>query len=352
MKDWQEACVRLDSSLGDVMRQIDTNSLQIALVVDGDGRLAGTITDGDIRRAILKGVSLDGSAVAVMNPAPTTAPADAGRDVVVSLMRSRHLRHIPVVDAEGQLIGLQVLEELLSAPERDNPVVVMAGGLGTRLMPLTANKPKPMLSVGDKPILEHILTSLIEQGYRRFFFAINYLGEMVEAHFGDGARWGVSISYLRERQRMGTAGALSLLPERPTCPFLVMNGDVLTKLNFNSLMEAHEAKRASVTVAVRSYEHQIPFGVARIDDDRLITIEEKPVLRHFVSAGIYVVDPSILDRVDPDRYLDMPELLSGLVGDGDSVRVFPVTEYWLDVGRPDDMQRAIGEYAARQGQSL
>lgn len=347
MKQWDQALVRAGDSIRNVMRQIDANSLQIALVIDDDGRLVGTVTDGDIRRGILRGIGLEDPIDGVMNREPTTVRQGEDGAALLTLMRTSKLRHMPVVDEAGCLVGLETLEDLMSAPERDNAVVIMAGGLGTRLMPLTANKPKPMLLIGDRPILEHALIGLAEQGYRQFYFAINYLGEMVEDHFGDGSRWGVSINYLRERQRMGTAGALSLLPERPTKPFLVMNGDILTKLDFNKLMQAHEMCGAATTVCVRHYDYQVPFGVTCIDEDRLVTIEEKPVMRHFINAGIYVVEPEALDHVPMNAFFDMPQLLNALINDQRQVHVFPITEYWLDVGRHDDMQRAIGDFEER-----
>jgi dTDP-glucose pyrophosphorylase len=343
MKDWRKALVRAGESVREVMRRIDAASLQIALVVDGEDRLVGTVTDGDIRRGILRGSGLDDPIDRVMNRKPTTVSHAEDPTVILALMRTTRLRHVPVVE-EGRVVGLETLEDLLSAPERDNAVVLMAGGRGTRLLPLTETTPKPMLPIGGRPILEHALVGLAEQGFRRFFVAINYLGEMVEDHFGDGSRWGVSIDYLRETKPMGTAGALSLMPEAPDKPFLVMNGDILTKLNFNQLMEAHSAGGASATVCVRSYDYQVPFGVTRIEEDRLIGIEEKPTLRHFVNAGIYVVEPQTLEHVPSDRFFDMPQLLDTLLRHERPVQVFPITEYWLDVGRHDELQRAIGEY--------
>lgn len=344
MKNWTKAVVLADSTVRDAMRQIDATSLQIALVVDQSGRLAGTVTDGDVRRGILRGIGLDDPIGEVMNRHPMTVPQGSDASALVTRMRALKLRHMPVVNERGELVGLETLEDLTTAPERRNPVVIMAGGLGTRLLPLTANCPKPMLPIGDRPILEHTLTALAEQGFREFHFAINYLGDMVEDHFGDGSRWGVTINYLRERQRMGTAGALSLLPSRPETPFLIMNGDVLTKLNFNQLLDMHEANGATTTMCVRQYEYQVPFGVAQISEDRLVMIEEKPIMRHFVSAGIYVVQPNVLDHIPVDCFFDMPQLLNKLLGHHEAVHVYPITEYWLDVGRHDDMQRAIADY--------
>lgn len=346
MKDWRKALVRSGASIREVMSQIDQASVQIALVVDDAGHLIGAATDGDIRRGILAGRGLDDAVDSLMNRAPTTVQAGEDRDTMLGLMRAVQLRHVPVLDG-ATLVGLETLEELLLPQARDNVVVLMAGGRGLRLLPLTETMPKPMLPVGGRPILEHALIGLAEQGFRRFHFAVNYLGEKIEEHFQDGSRWGVSISYLREEQALGTAGALSLLPERPDKPFLVMNGDILTRLNFIQLMEAHEAGGCRATMCVRHWDYQIPFGVTRIEDDRLAGIEEKPTARHFINAGIYVVDPDFLDDVPPGQYLDMPQLLNRLLERREGVRVFPITEYWLDVGRHDDMQRALGEFGGR-----
>ncbi len=344
MKEWKQTIARADTALREVLARIDASSMQITLVVDTDGRLEGTITDGDIRRAFLKGLDLDAPAASVMNRTPITMTSGDDEMRLLALMRNKRIRQIPIIDMERRVVGLQTFDDLTTAPVRDNIVVLMAGGLGTRLLPLTANKPKPMLQIAGRPILEHALVGLADQGYRTFYFAINYLGDLVEDYFGDGSRWGVSISYLREEQRMGTAGALSLLPVRPTSPFVLMNGDILTKLNFNHLMKAHEKRGANITVCVRNYDYQVPFGVTRIEGDKLMAIDEKPTMRHFVNAGIYVVNPDMLNHIPADCYFDMPQLLSAQIENDSNVHVFPITEYWLDVGRPEELKRAISDF--------
>ncbi len=344
MKNWRKALVRTGESLREVMRQIDAASLQIALVVDDADHLVGTVTDGDIRRGILRGGRLDEPIDRVMNSKPATVTHFEDLTAILTLMRNTRLRHVPVVEG-GRVVGLEALDDLLSAPERDNAVVLMAGGRGSRLLPLTETMPKPMLHIGGRPILEHAVVGLAEQGFRRFYIAINYLGELVEEYLGNGSRWGVSIEYLRETKPMGTAGALSLMPEAPDKPFLVMNGDILTKLNFNHLMDAHLASGATATVCVRNYDYQVPFGVTRFEDDRLVAIEEKPTMRHFVNAGIYVAEPEALEHVPANLFFDMPQLLDALMRKARPVQVFPITEYWLDIGRHDELQRARREYA-------
>lgn len=339
---WRVTIIAPDATVQEAIQSLDRSGLQIAMVVRDDGVLLGTVTDGDIRRGFLRGKTSDAPMASVMNCQPTTINFGEDRTAILALMRARKLHQLPVIH-HGKVVGLETLDELVTASKRDNDVVIMAGGLGKRLMPLTANLPKPMLPVAGRPILEHVLVGLAEQGFQRFHLAINYLGEIVENHFGDGSRWGVSISYLRETEPLGTAGALSLLEDRPDKPFLVMNGDILTKLNFVQLMDAHEGSGCRATMCVRHYDHQIPFGVTAIEGDRLVAIEEKPVMRHFVSAGIYVIEPDALDHVPRDQFLDMPALL-GTLAEARGVQVFPITEYWLDVGRHDDMQRAIGDF--------
>jgi dTDP-glucose pyrophosphorylase len=344
VKGWRDAVVTPDMTVRDTMRRIDASSAHIALVVDATGRLVGTVTDGDIRRALLRGASLEVKAVEVMNATPTRAHVSQERESILALMKTRGLHHIPIVDEAGNIVGLEVYDELLTTPKRDNIVVLMAGGLGSRMRPLTNGCPKPLLRLGDRPILEHIVESFVGHGFCRFYIAVNYLGEMIEAHFGDGSRWGADIRYIREPKPLGTAGALSLLPERPAQPVLVMNGDLLTKVNFNHLIEFHETHAVSATMCVRNYEYQIPYGVVAVDDHRLVAIEEKPHQRCFVSAGIYVLSPDAIDTLDPESYLDMPSLFENLIRAGRPTAAFPVGEYWLDIGRIEDFERANGEF--------
>jgi dTDP-glucose pyrophosphorylase len=339
MSLWRNALTKPGDTVRETIRRIDGSSTQIALVVDADGRLLGTITDGDIRRGLLKGVSLDDPASAIMNASPTCARPDESREVILARMKAKSLHQIPVVDTERRVVGLEVLDELLAA-RRDNWVVLMAGGRGTRLRPLTDETPKPLLRVGAKPILETILGSFIEQGFSRFFLAVNYRADMVRSHFGDGSRWGVEIGYLSEQSPLGTAGALSLLPSRPASPLLVMNADLLTRVGFGHMLDFHRAQGAVATMGVREYDFQVPFGVVKIKGQSILSIEEKPTHRFFVNAGIYVLSPETLDLVPQGRHFDMPELFEALIAKGRETAVFPVREYWIDIGRMDDFEKA------------
>ncbi len=319
--------------------------MQIALVVDGDNHLLGTVTDGDVRRGILRGVALNETVDKIMNPNPSVCREDDAREAILTRMEIRNLRHMPVVDKAGRVVRLETHDELLAPKERDNLVVLMAGGLGVRLRPLTENCPKPMLKIGGRPILETILLNFIEYGFRRFYLSVNYMSEAITEYFGDGSRWGVDIRYLRESQKLGTAGALSLLPERPNSPILVMNGDLLTKVNFTQLVDFHGAHRSKATMCVREYDFQVPYGVVKMDHHSITAIEEKPVQTFFVNAGIYMLEPEILDMIPKSDFFDMPTLFDRLIADRSKTIAFPVREYWLDIGHVEDFERANLEHS-------
>lgn len=345
MMDWRSALVSPDASIRETIARIDAGSMQIALVVDIQNHLLGTITDGDVRRAILRGVSLDDRADKAMNPTPIIARRNEPRESIMATMRHRYLHQIPMLDDDGCVVGVEVLDNMLLAEPKDNLAIIMAGGLGTRLQPLTDETPKPMLRVGGKPILETTIESLVDHGFRRFFVSVNYKSEIIKNYFGTGENWGVSIQYLEESKKLGTAGALSLLPLQPGRPFVVMNGDVLTKVNFQHLLDFHVAQGAPATMCVREYDIQIPYGVVSLNHQRIAAIDEKPMHRFFVNAGIYVLEPEALQLVPADQYFDMPGLFERYLKEGRPPAAFPIREYWLDIGRLDDFERARGEYA-------
>ena len=344
MTRWKEVLVSTQTSLRDAAQILDANALQIVLVVDEEKRLLGTVTDGDIRRGILKGMALTEPVQSIMNPNPSVARANESPKSVLAEMKRKTLHHMPLVDEQGRVVGLDTLDELINPQIRENRVVLMAGGLGSRLRPLTDDCPKPMLKVGNKPLLETILENFIEYGFCRFYISVNYMSEVVKSYFGDGSRWGVAISYLEEDQRLGTAGALSLLPERPSEPLLVMNGDLLTKVNFSQLLDFHASHLAMGTMCVREYDFQVPYGVVKIENHRITGIDEKPVQRFFVNAGIYVLQPEALDIISPNTFFDMPSLFEKFIEQRNETAVFPIREYWLDIGHMADYERANGEY--------
>lgn len=347
VKQWMNSILGCDGTIADSIRIIEEGGAQICLVLDGDSRLMGTVTDGDVRRAILRGLTLDRPVAEVMNHRPRAVGPDEGRDRIHSLMAASLLRQVPIVDSDGRVVGLVTANDFLqpAGTARANAVVLMAGGLGNRLRPLTENTPKPLLKVGAKPLLETILETFIGFDFRKFYISVNYKAEMVKAHFGDGSAWNCQIEYLEESERLGTAGPLGLIPEAPTAPLIVMNGDLLTKVNFASLLEFHREHRSAATMCVREYDFQVPYGVVNIEDHRITSIVEKPVHTFFVNAGIYVLDPAALALIPPGKYFDMIDLFDSILKRGDETAVFPIREYWMDIGRIDDFERANGEFA-------
>lgn len=341
---WKSIIVAPDTPAEEALHVLDAGGLRIALVADSEGFLKGVITDGDIRRALLRRADFTAPVSVIMNPTPTVAWLGTPRNALKSLMEQRSMLHIPLVDDSGRLAGLETLANLMQAGRRDNWVFLMAGGLGSRLKPLTDDCPKPLLPVGGKPILESILESFIAAGFYRFYISVHYLAERIKAHFGDGSRWGITLHYVEEETPLGTGGALALLPDIGGKPVVMMNGDVLTRLDFNALLDFHEAQNAALTLCVREYEMRVPFGVVAGSDTVVSGIEEKPFHRFFVNAGVYVVSPPVVAGTRPPHRLDMPDLVNELLAAKEKVSMFPVHEYWLDVGRPDDFSRAQTEY--------
>ena len=324
----------------DAWRVIDKGGAQIALVVDEHQRLVGTLTDGDIRRGLLYGETLESSTERLMNRNFRSVRCSVDQGLVLEMMRREVLRQIPVLDQDGRLVELLLLQELLNPQQLSNAVVIMAGGKGTRLRPHTEHCPKPMLPVGDKPMLEILLEQCIASGFRTFYFSVNYLKEQIIEYFSDGLRWGVSINYLVENEPLGTAGSLQLLPDSVNEPFLVLNGDVLTRLDPSQLLNFHIEHQAQATLCVRAHELTVPFGVVQTKGVELAGFEEKPTYRNQVNAGVYVIDPQLLPLLPPHQFTDMPSLLLDAQDAGHRVTVCPIHEYWLDVGRPEALKEA------------
>lgn len=343
--DIAKLCVTPEATLRDVIAVIDRGELQIALVVDENMRLLGTITDGDVRRSLLRGRDLTALAREIMTADAMTVNPDLTLNEDSWLLHKRLVRRIPMIDASNVLVGLALPQDEVTPQGIPNQVVLMAGGLGTRLGVLTEHTPKPLLKVGSKPILETILESFVEQGFKHFNISVNYKAQMIEDYFGDGSSWGAEIRYIRETERLGTAGALSLLEEPPTGPVFVMNGDLLTKVNYRQMLEFHRVHRQKASVAVRRYDIQVPFGVVEMRGSSIAGIVEKPLYNHFVSAGIYLLDADCLPLIPYNTFYDMPELLQAMLGRGWRVGSFPVHEYWLDIGRLDDFEAANLAYA-------
>jgi len=350
MRTELDACsIGTEASLRDAINAIDRGGVRIALMVDGEGCLVGTLTDGDIRRCLLRGMDLASPASGVVQRQFQAARGAKVRAEAMALLRRHSIDQLPVIDGGGRLLGLYLLDDLLDQPAAGlpNPVVLMAGGRGTRLRPLTDHCPKPMLRVVGKPILESILEQCIASGLQEFYLAVNHLKEQIRDHFGDGSRWGVRIQYIEETTPLGTAGALQLLPgeARRGSPLLVMNGDVLTRLNLAQLLEFHTSHGAAATLGVRSHDVVIPFGVVEAEGVDLVGFREKPVLRHQVNAGIYAIEPSLLSLIPADQSMDMPTLLLAAREAGKRVAVCPIHEYWCDIGRPETLKQADEDWA-------
>jgi dTDP-glucose pyrophosphorylase len=344
MVELEDVLLPPETTIHRALEQLVRNMRQIVLVVDEERRLLGTVTDGDIRRGLLKRIDLDEPISRIMNRAPAKAGPDTNRDTRLRIMEENEYRHLPIVDEDGRVVALEVLSELLKQDRLENPVVILAGGKGRRLMPLTQDLPKPMLPVGGRPMLETIIEGFARQRFHRFFLSVNYKSEIIEDHFGDGSSLGVSITYLREDQPLGTAGPLSALPDRPDNPIFVMNGDLLTSIDFKQLLTFHQDQKSDATMCVREYDFEVPFGVAEIDGTRLTGISEKPVQRFFVNAGIYLLNPSVLSMVPKNEPFDMPELFKRVLARGMNAAAFPLREYWMDIGRISDFEQAQRDF--------
>jgi dTDP-glucose pyrophosphorylase/predicted transcriptional regulator len=341
MQSLNDILIGPQASILDAMQTIEKGSSQIVLVVDELEHLVGTVTDGDIRRGILRGRTLQDPVSTVMNANPLTSPAGQSRDAAIVLMRDKLIHQLPVVDKAGRVTGLVTLDGVLRELRQETLVVLMAGGLGTRLRPLTDATPKPLLPVGGRPLLEITIENLARQGFVNFALSVNYKADMFRAHFGSGEGMGVVIQYLQETERLGTAGALRLLPERPTAPVLMMNGDILTNLDARRLVQYHREQGAAITMCVREYEWKVPYGVVSMTNNyRVASLEEKPSRREFVNAGIYVVSPEAFEHLPPSGSIDMPTLIDKVAGANGAAAVYPLHEYWLDIGHLDDLQRA------------
>lgn len=334
----------INSTVKEALEIIDSGGKQIAIVLDIDNKLIGTITDGDIRRGLLRGLALDDSVESIIYRNPTVCSVNDSKEDILKIAVEKKIYQIPIVDTDGVLVGIDEVDELLKPAEHPNKVVLMVGGLGTRLRPLTDDRPKPLLSVGNKPLLETIIANFSKYGFKNIILSVNYKSEMIEDYFGDGSAFGVNIMFVHEDKRMGTAGALSLMKDELKEPFFVMNGDLLTDVNFEHMLEYHFKNNAVATMGVREYDFQVPYGVVNVDDHIITSIEEKPVQKFFVSAGIYMLDSDVLSSIPDDTFYDMPTLFEKLIIDNQKTISFPIREYWLDIGRISDFEKANNEY--------
>ena len=347
-------CIRPSASIREAIAAIDRSCKGIMLVTDEAGILQGTITDGDIRRAMLVGENLDAPVTILLKrkktsrySKPVTAPIGTDPAELLCIMHEKIVHQIPLLDGEGRVAGLITMDDLL--PDQILPLqtVVMAGGFGQRLRPLTEGMPKPMLKVGDRPILQRMIEQLKSVGIRRVNLTTHYRGDLIKEHFGDGKKFGMDICYVNEDQPLGTAGVLGLITPSHE-PLLVINGDIMTEVNFGALLHFHKEHKADMTVAVRAYEMSIPYGVVESDGVEITHISEKPMIRHFINAGIYLINPDICQSLPKGEAFDMPDLITKLVLEKRRVISFPIREYWLDIGRIEDYQKAQDDEAKRK----
>ena len=337
---WRKAILPITATIQQAIRNLDQVAIKIVLVVNERNELYGTISDGDIRRGLLRGLTLESPIESVIHRDALVVPPGLSRDTVMQLMLANKIQQIPVVNEQHQIVGLHLWDEITTLPVRDNLMVIMAGGKGTRLLPYTENCPKPLVTVAGKPMLEHIIERAKLEGFSRFVLAIHHLGHMIEDYFGNGERFGVGIEYLREQSPLGTAGALSLLAPRPGAPFVVTNGDVITDIRYGELLDFHARYEATATMAVRVHEWHHPFGVVQTDGVEIVGFEEKPVARSHINAGVYALSPEALDALTVGAQCDMPTLFERLKQNNQRTVAYPMHEPWLDVGRPDDLAKA------------
>ena len=345
MHNWKKTILKQSNTMQDAVKVLDDEALGIVMIVNGDNKLIGTVTDGDIRRGLIKHLSMNTVLSEVMFREPTVATIDDDSNKILMQMKVLGLMQIPLLDKEKRVVGLETLHHMLSNNRRENPVFLMAGGFGKRLQPLTNNTPKPLLKVGAKPILESILEQFIEAGFYNFYISIHFKAEMVRDYFGDGSKWNVNIKYVFEESPLGTAGCLGLLPKNlPDMPILMMNGDLLTKVDFVELLNFHLHHGGDATMCVREYDLQVPYGVVKSKDHLITSIEEKPKHRFFVNAGIYVLNSSMFQDIDGKSYIDMPTLIQGTIDNSGQINMFPVHEYWLDIGHINQFEKAQEDY--------
>ena len=344
MKTYKDILLNPNSTIKEALKIIDSGAMRIALVVDTNDKLVGTLSDGDIRRGLLNNLSLTDIIESIIFKTPTVCTISDSKEKILEIAVTKKIYQIPIVDHNGKVVGIEEVDELLKPKKQNNRVVLMVGGLGTRLRPLTEHTPKPMLKVGDKPILETIILNFKKYGFINIILSVSYKAEIIEEYFKDGKEFGVNIEYIYENQRMGTAGALSLMRDKLDESFFVMNGDLLTNINFEEMMNYHISNGSEATMGVREYDFQVPYGVVNIDGNNILGIEEKPVHNFFVSGGVYILNPKVLEFIPNNKFYDMPTLFEMIIVEKLKSISFPIHEYWLDIGRIEEFHKANSEY--------
>ena len=343
-RDINRYCLAESSTIQDCMELIGKTKKGIALIVDGDGRLIGTVTDGDIRRYVLTGRSINNLVSNVMWTSPITASTEASEKEILELTKKHFVRNIPILDNNGFPCGIVHLTDIVSEGNSCQCAVIMAGGEGRRLRPITEDIPKPMVKVGGEPVLESIINAVSRSGISDIYITLNYKADIIKDYFKDGSKQGVKIKYIREDKKLGTVGSLTLMPKIPTSPLLVINGDVITKINFQRLIDFHIQHRCMMTVAAIQYMLKVPFGVLDLSGHYLLGINEKLEQRFLCNAGIYMVEPDVLSLIPDGVRFDMTDLVTVLTRKGFPVTTFPVHEYWIDIGQMEDLKKAQKDF--------
>mgnify|MGYP000002800559 FL=1 len=340
MINWKKILIKSTDSLEHAIIILQEGGARITLVVDEHNKLLGTITDGDIRRALINRLTMKSEVKTIMNDSPIKASLDLSKHDLLQIMKEKGLLHMPIVNESGVICGLETMEHLTQNPRKENPVFIMAGGFGKRLLPLTKNTPKPLLKIGERPIIENIIRQFIDHGFYKFYISTHYKSEQIREYLKDGSQYGVNIHYVHEDVPLGTAGSLGLLPKDiPDLPMIVMNGDLLTKVDLGNLLEFHNASKFDATMGIREYDVQIPFGVVDINDGKIQGIREKPLHKFFVNAGIYVLNNNLIKKINGNSYLDMPNFLENEIKNN-GINAFPIHEYWQDIGRLEEYTMA------------
>jgi dTDP-glucose pyrophosphorylase len=351
-KNWKESLLQPKATVQDAKRIIDTSSMHIAIVVDEERKLLGIVTQSDYRKGLLRHVNYNGPVTSIMNASPKTALLTDIANKMDEFFIKENLMHLLIVNDEGILVNVEYYDEHLKIDRKENWVVIMAGGLGNRLRPLTEYTPKPLLNMCGKPIIESIIEKFINYGFRKFYLSVNYKADMIEDYFGDGSKLEVQISYMKEVQQMGTAGSLSLLPDIPNKPFITMNADLITDINFQDLINYHLEHKASATMCVKEYDFTVPYGVVKVNDHKIEGLDEKPNQKFFVNAGIYLLGPDILELIPKNVSIDMPDLFKIIIDSNKTTAAFPIHEYWLDIGQMNDYQKANNDHIQNNNRKM
>lgn len=343
--NWRIVALLPNSSLEAALRMLDRTAMQIILVVNKLDHLLGTLTDGDIRRALLKGARLSDEIALFMNSNPVTAPPGSFDSDLLDMIRRLGIKCVPIVNSVNEICDLALLENLIDVKPRLNPVLIMAGGRGERLKPLTDSTPKPLLTIAGQPLIEILLKRLSSQGFRKIWIAVHYRAEDIVNAIGDGKELDLEIQFLREKIPLGTAGALKLLPEfDPPVPILVCNSDLMNGADFGAIVDHHVSKSAVATMAVSQHLTEIPYGVAHVEGGKLVSLEEKPMRKDLISAGINVFDSRVVSQLPGGQKLDIPDVYSKLMAQEESVVVYELQGYWLDVGTVNSMKQAENDH--------